>query len=151
MKGMWKATVSLVAAICLGVTALLTAGQQSEGAENGVQLLIPIMRPERGRQLFASKGCVVCHSINGVGGRGAAALDASTMKGLMNPFDFAAKMWRGAPVMIAMQIGELGHQIEFTGQELADIIAFVHDPDEQRKFSTKDIPPNIRKLMRRKD
>ncbi|MFP6730258.1 MAG: hypothetical protein VCD50_08845 [Alphaproteobacteria bacterium] len=29
--------------------------------------------------------------------------------------------------MIAMQEDELGEQIDFTGQELADIIAFVHD------------------------
>lgn len=53
--------------------------------------------------------------------------------------------------MIAMQRKELGHQIEFTGQELADIIAFAHDPDEQRKFSKDDIPPNIRRLMEREE
>lgn len=116
-----------------------------------VELLLPMMSPERGRKLFADKGCVVCHSIHGVGGTDAPALDWSTMKGPMNPFDFAAKMWRGAPAMIAMQKNELGHQIEFTGQELADIIAFAHSPEEQRKFSENDIPPNIRKLMERKD
>ena len=53
----------------------------------------------------------------------------------MNPFDFAARMWRAAETMIAMQNEELGHQIELNGQELADITAFVHDPMEQRKFS----------------
>ncbi len=26
------------------------------------------MDPMRGRQLFVSKGCIACHSINGVGG-----------------------------------------------------------------------------------
>lgn len=124
---------------------------QPQGPETAVELLMPIMRPERGRKLFASKGCVVCHSINGVGGRDAPRLDASTMAGPMNPFDFAAKMWRGAPTMIAMQDKELGYQITFTGQELADIIAFAHDPAEQRKLSKADIPPNIRKIMKRGD
>jgi cytochrome c len=110
-------------------------------------LRMPQMNPARGRGLFASKGCVVCHSINGVGGEDAPALDASTMPGPMNPFDFTAKMWRGAEAMIYMQQEELGAQIEFTGDELADIIAFVHHPEEQTKFSEDDIPPRIKDLM----
>ncbi|MEH6647827.1 c-type cytochrome [Sulfitobacter sp.] len=31
-------------------------------------LMMPEMNAEEGRRLFVSKGCVVCHSINGVGG-----------------------------------------------------------------------------------
>jgi mono/diheme cytochrome c family protein len=38
-----------------------------------------------------------------------------------------------------MQQQELGMQIDFTGQELADIIAFVHDPRERRKFSEQTL------------
>lgn len=114
---------------------------------HGLELLLPSMDPARGRHLFASKGCVVCHSVNGVGGTDAPKLDWSTMKGPMNPFDFAARMWHGAPAMIAMQQHELGAQIKLTGQELADIIAFAHDPEEQAKFSEKDIPAKIKKLM----
>lgn len=49
--------------------------------------------------------------------------------------------------MIEMQGQELGEQIEFTGQELADIIAFVHDADEQKRLSEADIPPKIKKLI----
>jgi len=110
-------------------------------------MLIPSMDPANGRKLFASKGCVVCHSINGVGGEDARSFDASNMPTIMNPFDFAAKMWRGAGTMILMQEDELGEQIEFTGGELADIIAFVHNADEQEKFSKDDIPPKISKIM----
>jgi cytochrome c len=114
-------------------------------------LMVPKMDAAKGRKLFAAKGCVVCHSVNGVGGTDAAALDASTMTPMMNPFDFTAQMWRGAEAMIEMQREELGAQVEFTGQELADIIAFTHDADEQKKFSDVDIPPEIRKLMRSED
>ena len=65
----------------------------------------------------------------------------------MDVFDFSAKMWMGAPAMIAMQEQELGAQIEFTGQELANIIAFIHNADEQKKFSRADIPPDIQKHL----
>jgi mono/diheme cytochrome c family protein len=105
------------------------------------------MDPANGRKLFASKGCVVCHSVNGVGGKDAPPLDASTMVGMTNPFDFVANMWRGAGPMIQLQQEELGGQIEFTGQELSDIIAFLHDEEEQKKFSEADIPANIMAAM----
>jgi cytochrome c len=110
-------------------------------------LMMPMMDPARGRALFASKGCVVCHSINGIGGEDASPLDVSQMPGPMDAFEFAARMWRGAPGMIAMQQMELGAQIELTGEELADIIAFAHSSGEQAKFSEADIPEHIREIM----
>jgi len=162
-------TINAVASAILGVVTILGAeawaGQQPETTTStpeqggmmmgqgmmGPGLMMPSMDPARGRELFASKGCVVCHSINGVGGTDAPQLDASTMPRLMNPFEFTAKMWRGAEAMIYMQREELGEQIEFTGDELADIIAFVHHPEEQKKFSKKDIPPRIEELMHHMD
>lgn len=110
-------------------------------------LNMPRMDPARGRKLFADKGCVVCHSVNGVGGEDAPPLDASTMERGMNPFEFAAKMWRGADAMLMLQREELGEKIEFTGDELADIIAFVHHPAEQQNFSMADVPPRMRELI----
>jgi mono/diheme cytochrome c family protein len=110
-------------------------------------LILPIMNPTKGRALFASKGCVVCHAVNGVGGEDGPPLDAALMPDIMNPFDFAAKMWQGAEAMIAMQQYELGEQIELTGEELANIIAFVHDPDEQALFTDADIPARIADIL----
>ena len=69
------------------------------------------------------------------------------MDRVMNPFDFAAKMWRMAPAMIYAQEEALGEQILFTGDEIADIIAFVHHDEEQHKFSEADIPPKIQEWM----
>jgi len=117
-------------------------GMMGEG-----MLALPVMDGARGRSLFASKGCVVCHSVNGIGGEDAPALDASTMQPMMNPFEFAAKMWRGAEAMVAMQRNELGEPIDLTGQELADIIAFVHSRKEQAVFSKADVPEKILELI----
>ena len=120
----------------------------TKGALVGKRLFLPTMDPVKGKMLFASKGCVTCHSINGVGGEDAPKLDAGTMPKVMNPFDFTAKMWKAAPAMIAAQNDELGAQIEFTGQELADIIAFVHDPKTQKTFTLDDVPEKVRaKIM----
>ena len=106
-------------------TALLVAGSpalaDAELAATG--LALPEMNAANGRALFASTGCVVCHSINGVGGVDAPMLDAEFMDQPMNPFDFAANMWRGAETMVQMQREELGDVIQISGQDLADIIA----------------------------
>ena len=69
------------------------------------------------------------------------------MEPYMNLFEFTARMWRGAANMIALQEEVFGEQIEFTGAELADIIAFLHDENEQHKFSEADIPPQIMPMM----
>ena len=109
-------------------------------------LMMPTMDSARGRKLYGSKGCIACHAIHEIGGHDAPPIDAHSMETMMNPFGFAARMWLGASTMIYMQ-EELGEQIEFTGEELADIIAFVHDEEEQHKFSLADIPPEIMAIM----
>ncbi len=116
-------------------------------ADHGIRLVMPIMNPMRGKKVFVSKGCIACHAINGVGGHDAPAMDAHTRKGLMNPFDFAAKMWNHATGMIAAQEGAFGEQIYFTGEELTDIIAFVHDDAAQHTFSDKDLTAKAHKMM----
>jgi mono/diheme cytochrome c family protein len=110
-------------------------------------LMMPQMDAANGRQLFASKGCVVCHAVNGIGGQDAPPLDAENMDLPMNPFDFAANMWRGAETMVILQREELGDVIQISGQELADIIVFVHDPKEQAQFTGSEIPSDVKKMM----
>ncbi|MFV2035305.1 MAG: cytochrome c [Halocynthiibacter sp.] len=138
-------------ALLLGAGAFLlpfvqTPADTDEG-HLSAGLVIPKMDAVAGRALFASKGCAVCHSINGVGGEDAPPLDAEYMDTPMNPFNFAARMWRGAETMVFMQREELGDVIELDGDELAAIIAFVHDADEQANFSVDDLPQEIADLI----
>ncbi len=154
-----KAALPVVAALVLGAVLASAASAQEQLREvkskaKGethrpvtVRLAMPMMNAERGMYLFASKGCVACHATNGVGGHGARNLDAHTMDRVMNPFELVAKMWRMAPAMIAAQEEVLGHQILFSGEEIADIIAFVHDDNQQHDFTEAMVPPDVKKMM----
>lgn len=110
-------------------------------------LALPKANSQRGRELYVSKACVACHTINGVGGQNAAPLDASTMDPSGNPFEFFARMWLGTKPMIAMQENMMGQQAELTAEELADIVAFIHDEAMQKNFSDQEIPDNIEDLI----
>ena len=96
--------VALITAAILGTLILPTAPAQAE------------MDAERGKTLFAERGCVICHSVNNVGSNTATSLDASNMNIAREPFEFFARMWRGAPQMLALQQADLGYQIDFSGR-----------------------------------
>jgi cytochrome c len=138
---------SLISAMALGQPAHGGHVVQPTTPDGGVHLVTPTMDGERGKEVFVGKGCVACHAVNGVGGHDAPNMDAHTMQGLMNPFDFAARMWNHAPGMIMAQEEALGAQITLTGQELADLIAFVHDEEVQHTFTEADLTPQAREMM----
>jgi cytochrome c551/c552 len=112
-----------------------------------IGLALPPMDSHRGRELFLQKGCVVCHSVNEVGGAVGPSLDAADMPQPMNAFEFAARMWRGAPAMAQMQQDLLGQVIDLNGQDLADLVAFAHDEAEQRELTAEQIPAQYRELI----
>ncbi|MEO1253080.1 MAG: c-type cytochrome [Pseudomonadota bacterium] len=101
---------------------------------------VPVADPERGRALFVEKGCVICHAVNGVGGKAAPVLDAPVGAPPVDALEFAAKMWRGAPAMIELQSVELGYTIYLTADEIADLAAFAADRDAQKKLVIDDLP-----------
>ncbi|MDP7185302.1 MAG: cytochrome c [Paracoccaceae bacterium] len=148
-----KFTLAAIAAIGLTASPMMAGvGHDDDSAADEhepieLQLTMPILDSERGRELFVSKGCVACHAVNGVGGEDASPLDAHNMDLSMNPFDFAAKMWMMAPYMIEAQMEAFDEQILFEGDELADIIAFLHDDSEQHELTEASLPPEIREMM----
>jgi hypothetical protein len=112
-----------------------------------VGVVMPPMDPVRGRLLFLEKGCVACHSVNGVGGDLGPALNAGDMPRPMNSFEFVARMWRGARAMTEMQEDLFGEVISLDGQDLADLVVFAHDPEEQAKLTEDQIPERYRSLI----
>ena len=112
-----------------------------------IGIAMPPMDAARGREVFVQKGCVACHSVNGVGGDLGPALNAADMPSPMNSFEFAARMWRGAGAMIALQEDLLGEAISLDGQDLADLVVFAHDAEEQARLTEDQIPERYRTLI----
>lgn len=135
-----------VAVLGLAGAAMAQSGASDPMTETR-KLVVPLASAEEGLKLFVGKGCVVCHAVNGVGGKAAPALDATGDSPYFDVFDFAARMWRGAPTMIVLQEMELGYQIELSGDDLAHLAAFASDAEVQSRFSEKDIPEVIRDWM----
>lgn len=141
---------------CLGfaVAGLATAAVAMTGvalsSANATEMLqrpsvvMPLIDPERGLQLFVSKGCVLCHAINDVGGKAAPALDAPEGSTIIDPLGFVSRMWRGASAMIELQSIELGYQIVLSADELADLAAFAANRSLQADFGENDIPEPMR-------
>ena len=109
--------------------------------------LLTIPDAKRGRALFVSKGCVVCHSLNGVGGQVGPPLDPDPYQTYVDPLEFVAGMWRGATAMIVLQEMELGYQIDLTGDDIAHIAGFLHNWDEVQDFNENDVPEFVRRWM----
>ncbi len=104
----------------------------------------PTMNARRGRILFIANGCVICHQVNGVGGKAAPDLSAAAAATLVNPLGFSARMWRGAPAMTALQAIELGYVIELDAQDIADLAAFAASVDEQRLLTLASVGAEMR-------
>ena len=134
-------------AVVLSAAALWLAIADDGAMAADRKLVIPLADSQQGMRLFVGKGCVVCHAVNGVGGKAAPALDISETQPYFDVFDFAARMWRGAPTMIVLQEMEMGYQIELTGEELAHLAAFASDRAVQKTFTEAEIPEVIRDWM----
>ena len=110
-------------------------------------LVLPSMDPAKGRVYFATRACVVCHTVNGIGGKSAVALDIEVRPSTVDVLGFISRMWRGGTPMLALQRRLFAEQIDLTAEELGDIIAFLHSPKEQDRFSENDIPKFIQEFM----
>ena len=122
--------------------ALPSARGQSQS-----NVVTPSVDPARGRLLFVRKACVVCHSVNGIGGAMGPTLDADPGLWEVDVADFAARMWRGAGPMVWLQNYELGYQIDLTGEDIAHLAGFAADADEQALFAENQVPGRILELL----
>ncbi len=135
--------IGIAAGVICVSSALAIAGEvESEPNQTAepTAIILPLVDAEDGRRLFVTKGCVLCHAVNGSGGIAAPALDAVDRSEQLDLMGFVVRMWNGAQAMIELQALELGYQIELTGEEIGHLAAFAASPEAQRGFSPKEIP-----------
>ena len=131
----------LISALTAGIMSISSAITIAEEVESEpVTIVLPLVDAEDGRRLFVTKGCVLCHAVNGAGGIAAPALDAEGGGEQLDLMNFVVRMWNGAQAMIELQALELGYQIELTGEEIGHLAAFAASPEAQRDFSLREIP-----------
>jgi cytochrome c2 len=143
-------SLRLLSSIAVGIISAVLLAGAGNGMAQAAQARLAMAGADaaRGRALFVRKGCIACHAINEIGGTTGPPLDVWSAPGEVDPLDFVARMWRSAEAMVFMQQSLFGEQLAFTGEELADIIAFAHDPKEQRRFSEADVPAALQRLIR---
>ncbi len=124
-------------------SALMNAGCD-RATDKDAQATAHVGDAATGRALFVQKGCVLCHAINGVGGKAAPALDAADDFVKPDPLEFAARMWRGAPAMVEFQSVELGYVIDLSADDIANIATFAASRAEQKLLKDEDIPGPMR-------
>lgn len=132
------------------IVAVLTSCGSKEASNSEDPKTVEIVRvpsAPNGRALFVDKGCVLCHSINGVGGKAATPLDAQTEFDTNDPVEFAARMWRGAPAMVELQSLELGYTIWLEAEDIVDLAALTADAAEQKKLTNGAIPEGMRDAL----
>ena len=141
--GVWLVTFALLFVGQLGLAAPATAGDEDQAASRK-SVLVPLVDPQRGRHLFVSKGCVICHAVKGVGGQAAPALDAAAESQSIDLLGFVSRLMRGMPAMAELQAIELGYRVELAPEDIADLAGIVSDPDLQADFSVGEVPEPMR-------
>lgn len=82
--------------------------------------------PRRGRELFAAKRCDACHSVAGKGGRGGPDLGLRGQDLIGSVSSIAGVMWNHGPGMVTEFSRRGLSHTKFSGEEMADIIAYLY-------------------------
>ncbi len=79
--------------------------------------------PLAGSEAFESKGCVKCHSVNGLGGTSASDLGQISRR--RSFFELGATLWNHAPLMGSAMREHGVQRAEMSPEEAGDLIGFV--------------------------
>lgn len=82
--------------------------------------------PKEGKQVFASKGCIKCHTIRGEGGKGGEDLGKRAKALYTTLTQIASMMWNKGPTVLAQMAQTQGGIPKFTPKEMADLMAYLY-------------------------
>jgi mono/diheme cytochrome c family protein len=111
--------------ICIAAIVAVVVGWR--GAAFTQELLNPTRDPVAGGRLFASKGCVACHTVNGAGGAGGP--DLGKMPRPLLLYEFAAKMWNHVPQMTRRIAAGGANRPYLNADEMSNLMAFLGTVD----------------------
>lgn len=97
--------------------------------------LNPERDPAAGARLFVSKGCAVCHPLDG-GGGSAAGPDLRKTPRPLFLYDFAARMWNHVPQMSRRIAALDANRPYLNADEMGDLMAFVATVDASGRPGT---------------
>ncbi len=100
--------------------------QSGDASRAGEPIYFEPGSPRRGRALFRSKGCLTCHAVAGVGGRGGPDLGIGRRELVRSVPEIAGLMWNHSLGMMAEFRRRGIPHVSFSGQEMADIIAYLY-------------------------
>jgi mono/diheme cytochrome c family protein len=119
----------LGAVVLVGIgllTGILIEGGESGPASENLQAG-EIGNVKDGRELFVSQGCSMCHSFEGRGGADAPSLDFMKDELTTNEIaNMSGMIWNHVPAMKAAFAEEHIPFPEFTGNQMASLIAYLH-------------------------
>ena len=101
-------------------------------------------RADDGQLLFRDKGCILCHSIGGEGGRVGPDLAERGLQ--LSLTQFAAAMWNKAPAMMKEMKARALSVPRLQAREMADLVAYLYavrylaepgDPRKGRELATE--------------
>lgn len=107
----------------LAMLLLLLPAAGSGWADEVDELVIP-SNPLAGRTLFSSKRCILCHSIQGIGGT--TAPDLGIIQETGSFMDYAANIWNHMPRMNEAFQNINSRRPEFSGEEMEKLITFLY-------------------------
>ena len=111
--------------ILVAIVVLMTLGLL--GVAFTQEALGPTRDPVAGARLFASKGCVTCHAVNGAGGTDGPDLGRMARPLLL--YDVAARMWNHVPQMARRITALQVNRPYLNADELSDLMAFLGTVD----------------------
>ena len=97
------------------------------GAVSAQTLFGPTQDPVAGSHVFGAKGCVKCHSVNGVGGK--VGPDLARIPRPRTFYDLAAALWDHAPRMAEKMRQLRIPRPQLDARETGDLVAFLYTLD----------------------
>ncbi|OGL43626.1 MAG: hypothetical protein A2149_06320 [Candidatus Schekmanbacteria bacterium RBG_16_38_11] len=99
--------------------------REARGEKREYGFMLP-GNPKEGKRQFNQKGCIKCHSINGIGGKVGPDLGKKAEELRRSLNEVAGLMWNHWPNMYKKMIEMKIVVPSFSGKEMADIIAYLY-------------------------